>query len=180
MEWLLTLTVCWHLAAVLLYTSDCLPAKLVIYLSQKNNVFESWSSVQCWPSVVLQKKNYPTVLQIIWAICKYYPFCGMCMGSKSPRKLSLRGKWSGIGFLGFPRLYGFWACCLQYRRHLGTEADLDKTASRPRSPWVTVWQRNNLPHIRCSTAATYVTNNCVCVSSPNEPQLRNECLRALT
>lgn len=119
MEWLLTLTVCWHLAAVLLYTSDCLPAKLVIYLSQKNNVFESWSSVQCWPSVVLQKKNYPTVLQIIWAICKYYPFCGMCMGSKSPRKLSLRGKWSGIGFLGFPRLYGFWACCLQCRRHLG-------------------------------------------------------------
>lgn len=126
---------CWHLAAVLLHSSDCLSAKLVIYWSQKKNGFESWSSVQCWPSVVLQKKNYPTVLQIIWAMCKYYPFYGMCMGNKSPR-LSLRRKHSGIGCLGSLRLCGFW---VQYRRHSRTEAHLDKTASRLRSPWITTW-----------------------------------------
>lgn len=110
------------------------------------NVFESWSSVQCWPSVVLQEKNYSTLVQIIWAMCKYYPFHRMCMGSKSPWRLStcfkvhwccLRSKRSGTGCLGFSRLCGFWACFLQYRRQFWTEAHLGKTASRPRSPGAT-------------------------------------------
>lgn len=36
---------------------------------------------------MLQKNNYSTVVQIICAVCKYYPFYGMYLGRKLPQKL---------------------------------------------------------------------------------------------
>lgn len=58
----------WHLAAVLLYTSDCLPAKPVIHLSQKNKECV-WILEQRWPSVVLQKKKIILLYSRLYGQC---------------------------------------------------------------------------------------------------------------